>query len=102
MGEGCTLERKGSRVSRDENPEGAHVGIAPSARGDGVGRDPLLAALSAEPIGMERLRSLAETLAPAGEDAWSWLSVRVAELEATGRVRRYPDGKLGPAVSPLV
>ena len=82
---------------RDQVPGGASRGLA-----GGAGRDPLLAALSAEPIGMERLRSLAETLAPAEEDAWIWLSVRVAELEATGLVKRYPDGKLGPAVDPLV
>lgn len=93
------LQRGGAigEVLRERVPGGASCGLA-----GGAGRDPLLAALSAEPIGMERLRSLAETLAPAGEDAWTWLSVRVAELEATGLVKRYPDGKLGPAVDPLV
>ncbi len=98
--EGHGEPQRGSSVGevlRERVPGGASRGLAGSA-----GRDPLLAALSAEPIGMERLRSLAETLAPAGEDAWIWLSMRVAELEATGLVKRYPDGKLGPAVDPLV
>ena len=84
-----------------EGTEAGHAGSAPGAQKGGP-PDPLLAALSAEPIGMERLRALAEAFAPAGEDAWTWLSVRVAELEATGLARRYPDGKLGPAVDPLV
>lgn len=99
---GCALGAGESQALQGRRPEGAHGGPALSARDGGAAPEPLLAALSAEPIGMERLCALAETFAPAGEDAWSWLSVRIAELEATGLVRRYPDGKLGPAVDPLV
>lgn len=100
---------RGDMRQEDAAPAGAGgavraqaVGVGSQGLAGGIEPDPFLAALSAEPIGVERLRSLAETLAPAGEDAWTWLSVRIAELEATGLVKRYPDGKLGPAVDPLV
>lgn len=104
---GC-LRQETAHVAR-EAPDEAGLSAQAREEADALGQlnpprgdDALLAALSAEPIGMERLRSLAQELAPAGEDAWAWLSVRLAEMEACGRVKRYPDGKLGPAVGPLV
>lgn len=83
-------------------PDGTDAGPKAGFQGEGAPDDPLLAALSAEPLGMERLRALADGLAPSGQDAWAWLSVRLAELEAAGSIARYPDGRLGPAARPLV
>ena len=64
--------------------------------------DPLVAALRAEPLGMEKLRDIAKECAPGGEDPWVWLMLRLAKLEQEGEVQRYPDGRFGPAVRPLV
>lgn len=58
--------------------------------------DPLLAALSAEPLGMDELLEVARRHA-GGQDARSWLAVRLAEAEASGAAARYPDGRWGPA-----
>lgn len=59
--------------------------------------DPILEALRAEPLGMESLRAIALECC-AGEDVWSWLMVRLVELERDGLVARYPDGRYGPAM----
>lgn len=64
--------------------------------------DPLVAALRAEPLGMEKLRDIAKECVPTGEDPWAWLMLRLAKLEQEGEVQRYPDGRFGPAVRPLV
>ena len=64
--------------------------------------DPLVAALRAEPLGMEKLRDIAKECAPAGDDPWVWLMLRLAKLEQEGEVQRYPDGRFGPVVRPLV
>ena len=64
--------------------------------------DPLLAALRAEPLGMEKLREIARESAPSGEDPWVWLMLRLAALEQKGAIERYPDGRFGPVVCPLV
>lgn len=64
--------------------------------------DFLLAALRAEPLGMEKLRDIAKECAPAGDDPWVWLMLRLAKLEQEGEVERYPDGRFGPVVRPLV
>ena len=78
--------------------EGAE-GVALTSR---QAADPLVAALRAEPLGMEKLRDIAQECAPAGEDPWVWLMLRLAKLEQEGEVQRYPDGRFGPVVRPLV
>ena len=78
--------------------EGAE-GVALTSR---QAADPLVAALRAEPLGMEKLRDIAQECAPAGEDSWVWLMLRLAKLEQEGEVQRYPDGRFGPVVRPLV
>ena len=64
--------------------------------------DPIVAALRAEPLGMEKLRDIARECTPAGEDPWVWLMLRLAKLEQEGEMERYPDGRFGPVVRPLV
>lgn len=65
-------------------------------------RDPgaaaLLAALNAEPLGMEALRDVA-SLHVRGEDPLTWLMVWLAKLQSAGLVAQYPDGRYGPRVT---
>lgn len=59
--------------------------------------NPLIAALQAEPLGMEVLYALAADIC--GEaDARSWLMERLVEGECAGLIARQPDGRWGPAV----
>lgn len=55
------------------------------------GEEALLAALQAEPLGMEALRQLAEDHAPAG-DTFTWLMIWLAEAQRDGLIAQYPDG----------
>lgn len=57
----------------------------------------LLAAIQAEPLGMEALRDLA-VRHRRGTDALTWLMVWLAEAQRDGLVARYPDGRYGPCV----
>ena len=57
----------------------------------------LLAAIQAEPLGMEALRELA-LRHRRGTDAVTWLMVWLAEAQRDGLVARYPDGRYGPCV----
>ena len=59
------------------------------------GEEALLAALQAEPLGMEALRQLAEDHAPAG-DTFTWLMIWLAEAQRDGLIAQYPDGRYGP------
>lgn len=58
--------------------------------------DGIVAALQAEPLGLEELHDLARRLHPK-EDAHGWLMERLVEAEASGSIARYPDGRWGPA-----
>lgn len=58
--------------------------------------NPIVDALCAEPLGMERLYAIAA--ASCGEaDARAWLMERLVEAELAGVVARHPDGRWGPA-----
>ncbi len=57
--------------------------------------DPLAAALSAQPLGMEELYDLAGRHC-GGQNPRSWLMGRLAEGEKEGLFARYPDGRWGP------
>lgn len=59
------------------------------------GEEALLAALQAEPLGMEALRQLARGHAPAG-DTFTWLMIWLAEAQRDGLIAQYPDGRYGP------
>ena len=61
----------------------------------GMDDDPLLAALQAQPLRMDEMQRLITV--PAGEDARTWFMVHLAQLEKSNLVRRYPDGRYGPA-----
>lgn len=85
----------GRRPSRGEDPGGGALASRQAA-------DPLLAALRAEPLGMEKLRDIAKECAPAGDDPWVWLMLRLAKLEQEGEVERVSRRRFGPVVRPLV
>lgn len=55
----------------------------------------LLAALRAEPLGMEALRDLACVHRPAG-DSFTWLMIWLATAQRDGLIAQYPDGRYGP------
>lgn len=57
---------------------------------------PVLAALAAEPLGMEELYAVARESCGTAEPR-SWLMERLVEAECTGLIARYPDGRWGPA-----
>ena len=57
--------------------------------------DPLVVALSAEPLGMEELYALASHHC-SGHNPRAWLMGRLAEGEKEGLFARYPDGRWGP------
>lgn len=58
--------------------------------------DGVVAALRAEPLGLEELHDLARRLHPQG-NAYGWLMECLVEAEAGGLIARYPDGRWGPA-----
>ncbi|MEC4272597.1 DNA-processing protein DprA [Adlercreutzia sp. R25] len=59
------------------------------------GEEAMLAALRAEPLGMEALRQLAEVHGPQ-RDAFTWLMVWLAQAQRDGLIAQYPDGRYGP------
>lgn len=59
------------------------------------GEEAMLAALRAEPLGMEALRQLAEAHGPQ-HDAFTWLMVWLAQAQRDGLIAQYPDGRYGP------
>lgn len=59
----------------------------------------LLAALSAEPLGMEALRGLARAHGPAEGDSLTWLMVWLTKAQRDGLIAQYPDGRYGPRVA---
>lgn len=67
------------------------------ARGaEGAPSNPVVDALRAEPLGMERLYAIAAASC-GGADARSWLMERLVEAELAGAIARHPDGRWGPA-----
>lgn len=61
--------------------------------------DSLLAALAAEPLGMEALRELALAEPDCGgKDPMTWLMVWLACAQRDGLIAQYPDGRYGPCV----
>lgn len=66
------------------------------ARGaEGAPSNPVVDALRAEPLGMERLYAIAAASC-GGADARSWLMERLVEAELAGAIARHPDGRWGP------
>lgn len=59
--------------------------------------DPLVAALRAEPLGIEQLLVLAQKYS-GNADSRSWLMRRLVEGECAGLFARYPDGRWGPVI----
>lgn len=58
--------------------------------------DPLLASLRAEPMRIDEI--LERVPAPKGKGSrHEKLQMRLIELEASGKIKRYPDGRYGPA-----
>lgn len=57
--------------------------------------NPVIAALRAEPLGMEALYAIASD-ACGGSDARTWLMERLVEGERAGLIARHPDGRWGP------
>ncbi len=58
----------------------------------------MLAALRAEPLGMEALRALAKEHGPAEGDNLTWLMVWLTRAQRDGLIAQYPDGRYGPRV----
>lgn len=75
--------------------EGADAPLAGRAA-----EEALLAALAAEPLGMEELRELARAHGPAGGEL-PWLMVWLATAQRDGLVAQYPDGRYGPRLPAL-
>lgn len=71
--------------------------VAPARRGRRTrgGEAALLAALQAEPLGMEALRDLAREHGP-GSDSLTWLMVWLTTAQRDGLIAQYPDGRYGP------
>ncbi len=61
-------------------------------------RRALLAAVKAEPLGMEALRDIAVTFLGADKSI-TWLMVQLAKMQRDGFIAQYPDGRYGPYVS---
>ena len=59
--------------------------------------DPLTAALLAAPCHRDQLISVAQGMGLSLRQAHSQVALRLAELESSGRIARYPDGRYGPA-----
>lgn len=59
--------------------------------------DPLAAALLAAPCHKDQLVSVAQGMGLTAREAYSHVALRLAELESSGRIARYPDGRYGPA-----
>ena len=64
--------------------------------------DPLLAALRADLWGWKSFATLRKSARLQAMTPWVWLMLRLAKLEQEGEVERYPDGRFGPVVRPLV
>ena len=80
---------------KEPTPPAADGAAAP--RGAPTAEEALLDALRAEPLGMEALRSLAQSHHPRG-DALTWLVVWLATAQRDGLIAQYPDGRYGPRV----
>lgn len=59
--------------------------------------DPLVAALRAEPLGVDQLLIIARKCSGSA-DSRSWLMRKLVEGECAGLFARYPDGRWGPVV----
>ena len=57
----------------------------------------LTAALLAAPCHRDQLISVAQGMGLSLRQAHSQVALRLAELESSGRIARYPDGRYGPA-----
>ncbi len=69
----------------------------PSGLPGGDLANPVVDALRAEPLGMERLYAVAAASCGDAEPR-SWLMERLVEAELAGVVARHPDGRWGPVV----
>lgn len=72
---------------------GASAAAGAAAR---LAADPVVAALLAEPLGMEELLGIARAHC-GGEEPVGWLSERLVEAQRGGLVAQYPDGRYGAA-----
>lgn len=82
-------------VAQGKGDEGTIPVFAENQRIDGE-REPLVAAVLAEPLGIEDLARLAKRLHP--NDARTWMMEQLIEAESAGIIARQADGKWGPRV----
>lgn len=75
----------------------AAPGERPCEQGAPTAEEAVLAALRAEPLGMEALRGIARDACP-GRDPLTWLMVWLATAQRDGLIAQYPDGRYGPRV----
>ena len=59
--------------------------------------DPLLDALQANPMRLDAIMSEIKVPRSISKDPEAWLEAQLVELEATGLIKRFPDGRYGPA-----
>lgn len=60
-------------------------------------RDPLLEALQAAPMRLDDILEQVKVPKKISSDSTSWLRTHLVELEAAGVIKRFPDGRYGPA-----
>ncbi len=62
-----------------------------------TGKDPLLSALLANPLRIDEIMALDIGKKQGGPDRAAYLNLHLSELEASGEIARFPDGRYGPA-----
>ena len=60
-------------------------------------QDPLLEALQADPMRLDSILEQVHVPKSIAKDRETWLRTHLVELEATGLIKRFPDGRYGPA-----
>lgn len=87
----CGQVQQGALID-DDGADGDEIDSESKAR------RALLAALSAEPLGMEAMRDIAASFLGVDKSI-TWLMVQLAKMQREGCVAQYPDGRYGPRVS---
>ena len=59
--------------------------------------DPLLSSLLAEPLRLDDILEKVTVPKRISKDATKWLRMHLVELESQGLIKRFPDGRYGPA-----
>ncbi|MDO4502952.1 MAG: DNA-processing protein DprA [Coriobacteriia bacterium] len=76
---------------------GALMSPGTADQAEALEEDPLLAAVLATPCHRDELLEIARGMGVGSAQVHAWLALRLAELEASGRIAKYPDGRYGPA-----